>query len=110
MSVLREQLVRKALAALSEIADECGVEPARKSLTLRFLLMFTFVEGGADPKQKWIWDSFWEAATRSKSKAPQDEYIRGRDARSALDSICRESGYQPDVDFLSHLRKQREKL
>jgi len=30
MSLLREQLVRKALAALSEITDACGDEPASK--------------------------------------------------------------------------------
>lgn len=34
MSLLREQLVRKALAALSEIGDQCRKEPARKSLSL----------------------------------------------------------------------------
>lgn len=99
MSLLAEQLIRKALAALSEVADECEKEPARKSLTLRFLLMYTFVQGGADPKQKWIWDSFWEAVTRPKSKAAQDEYIRGRDARSALDGICRESATSPMWTF-----------
>jgi len=109
MSLLREQLVRKALAALSEIADECGRCPAPKSLTLRFLLMYTFAAGGGDPKNKWHWDGFWEAATRPKTIAPQDAYIRVRDARSALDAICRETGYQPDVDFLRHLDRQRER-
>ena len=29
-----------------------------------------------------------------------DECIRGRDARSALDGICREASYKPDVTFL----------
>lgn len=109
MSLLNEQLLRKALAALSEIADQCGKEPVRKSLSLRFLLMYTFVRGGADPKQKWIWDGFWEASTRPKSEESQDEYRRGRDAQTALNAICRESGYQPDVDFLNHLKRQREK-
>ena len=60
MSLLREQLIRKALAALSEIADECGDEPARKSLSLRFLPMYPFAASGADPKNKWLWDHFWQ--------------------------------------------------
>ena len=108
MSLVREQLIRKALAALSEIADECGKEPARKTLGLRFLLMYTFAAGGGDPITKWVWDSFWEAATRPMAIEPQDAYVRGRDARSALDAICRATGYQPDVDFLHHLKRQRD--
>ncbi|HYD13985.1 MAG TPA: hypothetical protein VEC11_14135 [Allosphingosinicella sp.] len=108
MSQLREQLLRKALAALSEIADQCGEEPARKSLSLRFLLMYTFAASGADPKNKWLWDHFWKEATRPKSSDGMDSYIRGTGARSALNGICRETGYQPDVDFLRHLRRQRE--
>ena len=108
MSLLHEQLVRKALAALSEIADACGDEPARKSLSLRFLLMYTYAASGADPKHKWIWDSFWQEATRPKTTNGMDAAIRGTGARSALNGICRETGYAPDVDFLTHLRRQRE--
>lgn len=108
MTLLREQLVRKALAALSEIADECGDRPARKTLSLRFLLMYTFAASGADPKTKWIWDSFWTEAATPKSDRAQDAYIRGTAARSALAGICREVGYPPDVEFLRHLERQRE--
>lgn len=108
MSLLREQLVRKALAALSEIADRCGDEPARKSLSLRFLLMYTFAASGADPKHKWLWDDFWQHATQPRPHDPMDGAIRGTGARSALNGICRETGYAPDVDFLKHLRRQRE--
>lgn len=108
MSLLREQLVRKALAALSEIADECGETPARKTLSLRFLLMYTFAASGADPKLKWIWDSFWTEATTPKSDRAMDAYIRGTGARSALAGICREVGYPPDVDLLHHLERRRQ--
>jgi hypothetical protein len=107
MSLLHEQLVRKALAALSEIADECGEQPARKTLSLRFLLMYTFAASGADPKNKWIWDSFWIEATTPKSVRSMDAYLRSTGARTALNGICREVGYQPDVDFLHHLKRQR---
>jgi hypothetical protein len=108
MSLLREQLIRKALAALSEIADECGETPTRKTLSLRFLLMYTFAASGADPKLKWIWDSFWTEATRPRSERSMDAYIRGTGARSALAGICREVGYPPDVEFLRHLERQRD--
>jgi hypothetical protein len=108
MSLLREQLLRKALAALSEIADQCGEEPARKSLSLRFLLMYTFAASGADPSKKWLWDDFWKQATEPRNDRPQDAYIRGTGARSALNGICSETGYAPDVQFLKHLRRQRE--
>ena len=108
MSLLREQLIRKALAALSEIADQCGKEPARKSLSLRFLLMYTFAASGADPRQKWVWDEFWMQATRPRSDRSDDSYLRGTCARSALNEICCLTGYQPDVIFLKHLRQQRE--
>jgi hypothetical protein len=58
MSMFREQLLLRALAALCEIADECGKQPAPKNLSLRFILAYTFVAAGADPKLKWIWNSF----------------------------------------------------
>jgi hypothetical protein len=109
MSQLREQLIRKALAALSEVADEAGKGPIKKSLTLRFLLMYTFAASGADPKNKWIWDSFWKEATEPHAGKPMGDCLRGTGARSALNGICRETGYQPDVDFLKHLRSQRER-
>ena len=108
MSLLHEQLIRKALAALSEIADECGDRPARRSLSLRFLLMYTFAASGADPKSKWIWDSFWVEATTPATERAQDAYLRSSGARSALNGICREVGYPADVEFLQHLRRHRE--
>ncbi len=108
MSLLREQLIRKALAALSEIADQCGEAPARKSLSLRFLLMYTFAASGADPTKKWLWDDFWTHATQPRAHEPQDAYIRSTGARSALNGICSATGYQPDVQFLNYLRRQRE--
>ena len=108
MSLFREQLILRALAALSEIADECGETPARRSLMLRFLLAYTFVAAGADPKLKWIWTSFWEHATRSRNPVDGlDTYLRGTGARSALNGICREIGYPPEVDFLQMLRHHR---
>jgi len=109
LTLLEEHLVRKALAALAEIADECGKLPHRKTLSLRFLLMFTFVAAGADPKRKWIWDSFWTNATQPldevEHKQSMDSYVRSRDARSALSRMCEELGYPPDVDFMKHLAR-----
>lgn len=106
--MFREQLILRALAALSEIADECGDTPARKTLSLRFILAYTFVAAGADPKLKWIWTSFWESATQPANPADGfDSHIRGTGARSALNGICREIGYPPDVDFLQMLRGHR---
>jgi hypothetical protein len=113
MSMFREQLVLKALAALSEIADECGDQPAQRSLSLRFLLAYTFVASGSDPRNKRIWIEFWKHATSPRSGASHEktmaDYIRGTGARSALNGICREIGYPTDVEFLQMLRKQRER-
>ena len=107
--MLREQLVLRALAALCEIADECGTRPAAKSLSLRFILGYTFVAAGADPKLKWIWNSFWESATAPHDPMrPMDDYLRGTGARSALNGICREVGYPPDSEFLQMLRAHRK--
>ena len=108
MSLSREQLVRKALAALSEVADSCGDQPAPKSLMLRFTLAYTFVEAGADPKKKWIWDDFWQHATATlNSERTHDGYIRGTGARTAFGAICREVGYEPCLAFLVLLRRDR---
>ena len=106
--MFREQLILRALAALSEIADECGKEPARKTLSLRFLLAYTFAAAGARPDVKWLWAKFWTSATRRNSADPMDDYIRGTGARSALNGICREVGYPPEVDFLAMLRGHRK--
>lgn len=102
--MFREQLLLRALAALYEIADECGKQPAPKNLSLRFILAYTFVAAGADPKLKWIWNSFWESATTRDPTRPMDAYVRGTGARSALSGICREVGYPPDHEFLQMLR------
>ena len=105
MSTVRETLILRALAALCEIADECGATPAPKSLTLRFVLAYTFIEAGADPDVKWIWDSFWAHATApADPDRSLDSYIRGTGARGAFAGICREIGYPADNDFLRKLR------
>lgn len=108
MSTLREQLVLRALAALQEIADECGAEPARRNLSLRFLLAYTYVAAGARPDVKWIWTHFWNDATSPRTEFEHerlmDGYVRGTGARSALNGICREIGYPPDNEFLRMLR------
>lgn len=109
MSMFREQLLLRALAALCEIADQCGKEPAPKNLGLRFILAYTFVAAGADPKMKWIWNSFWEHATAShEPMRPMDDYLRGTGARSALNGICREVGYPADHELIRALRRHRE--
>ena len=111
MSAFLDQLLLKALAALSEIADECGASPARKSLSLRFLLAWTWVAAGADPDAKWIWTAFWERATGARANREHermmDDYLRATGARTALNAICRALGYSPDPDFLQALRSQR---
>lgn len=105
--MFREQLVLRALSALCEIADECGTKPAARSLSLRFILAYTFVAAGADPKTKWIWDSFWAHSTGAADpKRPLDSYIRGTGARGAFVGICREIGYAADHEFLQVLRDQ----
>lgn len=95
---------------MSEIATGCEREPAKKSLMLRFTLAYTFIEAGADPKKKWIWDDFWQHATKPRNPhKAQDDYIRGTGARAALAGICRETGYSPDVAFLAYLDRARER-
>ena len=108
MSTFREQLLLRALAALCEIADERRARPAAKNLSLRFILAYTFAAAGADPKLKWIWDSFWEHATAPRDgRRPMDDYLRGTGARSAFSGICREAGYPPDGALLEMLRRHR---
>lgn len=106
--MFREQLLLRALAALCEIADECGTKPSPKNLSLRFILAYTFVAAGADAKQKWLWDDFWQHATQASDPLrPMDDYLRGTGARSALNGICRETGYPPDNALLQALRAHR---
>ncbi|HEY0413234.1 MAG TPA: hypothetical protein VGD66_08830 [Allosphingosinicella sp.] len=108
MSMFREQLLMRALAALCEVADECPTTPASKNLSLRFILAYTFVAAGADPKLKWIWNAFWESATAPHDPMkPMDDYLRGTAARSALNGICREVGYPPDGELFRALRAHR---
>jgi hypothetical protein len=105
MSILREQLTMRALAALYEIADTCGSKPAERSLSLRFILAYTFVAAGADPKVRWLWDSFWANATSPLDPTRSlDEYLRGTGATTALTGICREMGYPTSVSFFEQLR------
>lgn len=109
MTLLAEQLVRRALGALQEIAYDCGKAPVPKSLSLRFLLMFTWAASPRDPTTKWKWDDFWQHATGDSDMGhTQDDYCRFTGATSALNGICSEIGYLPDPRFMQHLRRQKE--
>lgn len=106
-----EELILKALAALSEIADECGERPARKSLGLRFLLAYTYAASRMEPGKKWLWSNFWYYSTRPRKAVPheqyKDDYARATGAQACFNGICREVGYPPEVDFLRTLRARR---
>lgn len=111
MRFTRDELRYLALMALDEIADECGEEPAPRSLWLRFLLAWLWIEAGADPAKKWIFTSFWDAATSPKTTDPHrgmlDRYIRSTGAQSAINGICRELGWERTVSFLQEMRVRR---
>ena len=113
MRFSRDQLILKALAALNEIADECGTRPARRSILLRFTLAWLFVESGADPADKWLFTHFWNNATGPAATGHGvewlDSYCRARDATSALNGICRAVGVEPSVSLFQAMDEARRR-
>jgi len=99
---------------LDEIAERCPDAPVEKSLWLRFLLAWLFHESGADPDKKWLFTTFWIAATSAKAVAEHeqflDSYERSTAAQSALNGICRLLGWERSVTFLQKMRAQRAKF
>ena len=64
MRLERDELRYRALRALEDSADSCKGAPCDKALWLRFLLAWLFYESGGDPDKKWLFVTFWTAATR----------------------------------------------
>jgi hypothetical protein len=68
MRFSRTQLRYLAVMALDELAERCKEEPARKSLALRFILAWLYLECGADPAKKWLFTDFWKHVTGPKAE------------------------------------------
>ena len=106
-----DQLRYLAVMALDEIADSCGDAPAPRSAALRFTLAFLWRESGSDPAKRWLFDSFWTAATSAAPLGPHkemlDRYTRSTAMEAALNSICRELGWERTVTFMQEMKARR---
>lgn len=108
----RDHIRYMAVMALDEIAETCGKAPAPKSLWLRVILGFLWLESGARPEKRWIFDDFWRSVTKPRTPVEHEQliedYVRGLGARSALDGICRELGWHRTATFEEEMRARRK--
>ena len=109
MRFSREQLRYLALMALEEVAEDCSDGPCNRSLWLRFLLAWLYLESGADPANKWMFADFWSAATRSTDDQREflDGYSRRVQLQSSLNGITRALGWERTVTFMQEMERRR---
>jgi hypothetical protein len=109
MRVERDHLRYMALMALEEIADGCRTGPCKKSLWLRFLLAWLFHESGANPSIKWVFTSFWMAATERHEEGREfvDNYCRVTSLQSSLNAITQALGWERTAGFMQEMRRRR---
>ena len=109
MRFSRDQLRYMAVMALDEISETCGKSPAAKSLMLRVILAYLFVETGARPELKRLFTDFWDYSTAAADPLRgQDAYIRSTGATSALNGICRELGWERTPSFMREMKARRQ--
>lgn len=104
MNAERDRAIFLALAALSEVADSCDVEPVEPSLALRACLALLYAHSDGD---RYVYDDFWRTLRR-KLQANENPhtlaYVRPTNARSALMSIARSVGIELTVERWAKLR------
>lgn len=80
---------------------------------LRFTLAYLYVASGAKPSTKWLFDSFWRAATEPEPEKEHERYLksyyRSSGATTAMNGICRALGMEPTAALFEKMAEAREK-
>ena len=100
-----EQLKWMALVALDEIA--ASPEPVPKSYLLRFALAYLYAAGDGP---KWIYDSFWKAATTPGPEMwseYQRDLCRRQNMEASMNGMCRHAGWERTINVITQLEKDR---
>jgi hypothetical protein len=110
----RNQLRYMALMALDEAAEACRVTPLDRSMWLRFLLAWLYVESGSNPENRWLFDDFWKTVTKPATKVNEkkmiDAFCRSSTAQSCLNGIYRSLGLERTAGFAEEMRLARQGL
>jgi hypothetical protein len=110
----RDQLRYMAIMALDEAAERFRDTPVERSLWLRFLLAWLYVESGSEPANRWLFDDFWKTVTRrateDEHKQMIDAFCRSSTAQSCLNGICRSLGLERTASLAKEMRLAREAL
>jgi hypothetical protein len=103
-----------AIMALDEAAERCRDTPLERSLWLRFLLAWLYVESGSDPTNRWLFDDFWKTVTKPATEVDHkkmiDAFCRSSTAQSCLNGICRSIGLDRTAGFAEEMRLARQRL
>ena len=102
---IRDQLIRKAILALDEVAEQARKEPVAPTFAIRFALAFLHATGKGE---RWMHDNFWKEMQRP---TPEREWChRGTYVRTALNGIMLNAGIEPSIDELNAMQAVRERL
>jgi hypothetical protein len=99
MPIDHDHLVWKALVALDEIVHRSSHAPIAGDFSLRFTLAYLHATGKGDRHHH---DDFWRAIGRSIGDEFQigaSNYMRSRDARTAMYGIARGHGIELTFDL-----------
>lgn len=100
---IRDQLIRKALIALDEVAERSWTEPVAPSYALRFALAYLYICGKGE---RWMHDDFWREMQRPN---PVDgkQCSRRTMVMAAYQGIVRNAGLIPTIETLQALTTDR---
>lgn len=100
-----EQLIRKAILALDEVAEQARTAPIAPSFAIRFALAFLYATGKGE---RWMHDTFWR---EMQVPTPEREWChRGTAVRTAMNGIMLNAGIEPSIAELSAMRALRERM
>ena len=95
MSFNHEQLVFKALVALSEFVEQSRTAPVKPSGSLRFVLAWLYVH--SNEQDSAIYNEFWQTVQKGSDQAYsecQANYMRGTNAQTIFMGIARRAGVE----------------
>lgn len=103
MVSIREHLIFKALAALSEVKEAAASTVIQPTLTLRFCLAFLYAQGAGD---RCAYDDFWrDMQDEWRSSTDGGRYMRRTQLTTCMNGIIDDLGFHASPAVMECLRR-----
>ena len=108
MNLSREQLIFKALVALSEVVELARIKPVQPTAGFRFVLAWLYAH--SEDNDRSDYDEFWHVVQNKMERAHSESearYLRSSLARTALHGIARRAGVELTPDYECEIYQAR---